>query len=169
MGLLILNSRGINTIGGVKIIRDRLESLGLDEFKYNKIFVVSYPYYEVDEFIINNLVKIIGFEKENIYLFSNGIPEGIIPDFVYVTEGNIFEILKYMRLEGHVDYIRNWYKKKKNAIYIGLSAGAMIAGTDVALASDFDSNYVGLTDYESLGLFDGIVIPHYEPDQLERY
>lgn len=118
MGLLILNSRGINTVGGVKIIRDRLESLGLDEFKYNKIFVVSYPYYEVDEFIINNLVKIIGFEKENIYLSSNGIPEGIIPDFVYVTEGNTFEILKYMRLEG---------------------------------------------------LFDGTVIPHYEPDQLERY
>lgn len=36
--------------------------------------------------------------------------------------------------------------KRTDCTYIGSSAGAMIAGTDIYLAEDFDENIVGLTD-----------------------
>ena len=54
-------------------------------------------------------------------------------------------------------------------IYIGSSAGAMIAGSDVMLAADFDPNYTGMIDVTALGLFKGTIISHYEPDQLKMY
>ena len=44
--------------------------------------------------------------------------------------------------------------KRTDCTYIGSSAGAMIAGTDIYLAEDFDENIVGLTDLKALGLFD---------------
>lgn len=49
------------------------------------------------------------------------------------------------------------------------SAGAIIAGTDIMLARDFDSNFVGMIDCTALGLFDGTIIPHYEPENLQMY
>lgn len=34
---------------------------------------------------------------------------------------------------------------------------------------DFDKNNVGMTDFSGLGLFDGIIIPHYTKKKLKRY
>ena len=59
--------------------------------------------------------------------------------------------------------------KRTDCTYIGSSAGAMIAGTDIYLAEDFDENIVGLTDLRALGLFDGSIIPHYSRQDLIRY
>lgn len=35
------------------------------------------------------------------------------------------------------------------------------------LARDFDSNFVGMIDFTALELFDGTIIPHYEPENLQ--
>ena len=59
--------------------------------------------------------------------------------------------------------------KNENSTYIGSSAGAIIAGTDIMLARDFDSNFVGMIDFTALELFDGTIIPHYEPENLQMY
>lgn len=37
------------------------------------------------------------------------------------------------------------------------------------LARDFDSNFVGMIDFTALELFDGTIIPHYEPENLQMY
>ena len=55
--------------------------------------------------------------------------------------------------------------KRTDCTYIGSSAGAMIAGTDIYLAEDFDENIVGLTDLKALGLFDGSDIRY---DKLKK-
>lgn len=46
----------------------------------------------------------------------------------------------------------------------------MIAGVDIQRAKDFDE-YRKETDtkWEALGLFDGAIIPHYTPSQLQSY
>ena len=132
------------------------------------MFIVSYPPYGVDDIIVNNAVKIMGFQKKNLYLSADGVPKGIIPDYVYVTEGNTFEVLKYMRDNLFIDYIKV-LMKNENSTYIGSSAGAIIAGTDIMLARDFDSNFVGMIDFTALELFDGTIIPHYEPENLQMY
>lgn len=167
MSKLILNSRGLNTYVGTEQICNALHSVGKEDFADKIIYVVSYPEYGVDNNIISNLLE-FGFTRSNIYMSADGVCNDIIPDIVYITEGNTFEVLDYMRKTQNVTYIREMVMEK-NAIYCGSSAGAIIAGTDIELAKDFDSNFVGMTDFEGLQLFNGTIIPHYETDELERY
>lgn len=165
MGRLLLNSRGLNTKIGSQQIHDKLKDKDLQN---KKMFIVSYTPYGVDETIVQNCVEILGFRKENLFLSVNGTPKNVIPDYIYVTEGNTFEVLQYMRSRNLVDYIRELMKDSKKS-YIGSSAGAIIAGTDIMLARDFDSNFVGMIDFTALHLFDGTIIPHFEPEHLENY
>lgn len=165
MGRLLLNSKGLNTKVGCQQILNKLKDIDLQN---KKIFIISYTPYGVDEYIVQNCVELMGFKKENIFLSVNGTPKNVIPDYIYVTEGNTFEVLKYMRDSNLVDYIRVVMKDKK-VTYIGSSAGAIIAGVDIMLARDFDSNYVGMVDFMALGLFDGAIVPHYESEQLANY
>ena len=169
MGTLLLNSRGLNTRAGAEMIYHRLQDLKVGDLDTKTIYAVSFPGYAVDPVIIRNCLEIMGMRKENIHMSCDGIPDDRIPDLIYVTEGNIFEILKYMRTEGIVDYIRRSFQANPGTIYIGSSAGAMISGTDIRLALDFDANHAAITDYTALGLFDGTIIPHYEPEELKRY
>ena len=167
---LLLNSKGFETKLGTLQIRTKCLELNMEDFANKSIFVVSLPSYEVDERIVNNCVEILGFKRENIYLSADGIPkETMIPDVIYVTAGNTFEVLQYMRDFGLVDYIKDMFKKSENLIYIGSSAGAMIAGTDIKLALDMDSNFVRMVDFTALDLFVGTIIPHFKPEELERY
>lgn len=165
MGRLLLNSRGFNTKIGCQQIYKKLKDVDLQN---KKMFIVSYTPYGVDEYIVQNCVEILGFRKENLYLSVNGTPKNVIPDYIYVTEGNTFEVLQYMRDSNLVDYIRVLMKDSK-VTYIGSSAGAIIAGSDIMLARDFDSNFVGMIDFNALNLFDGTIIPHYESEHLENY
>ena len=165
MGRLLLNSRGLNTRLGCEQILNMLQGENLAE---KTMFIVSYTPYGVDDLIVSNCVEILGFKKENLYLSVNGTLKDVIPDYVFVTEGNTFEVLQYMRDCNLIDYIRDLMKNEKTT-YIGSSAGAMIAGSDIMLAGDFDSNFVGMIDFTALNLFDGTIIPHYEPEHLENY
>ena len=167
---LLLNSKGLETKLGTMQLRSKWIELNMGNLSDKSIFVVSYPDYEVDERITNNCVDIMGIKIENIYLSKNGVPQnGIIPDIVYVTAGNTFEVLQYMRDKGLVDYIKRLFYTYDNLIYIGSSAGAMIAGSDIKLALDFDSNFIEMKVFTGLGLFDGAIIPHFEVEDLERY
>ena len=168
MATLILNSHGFNTRQGVAQIKGKLDELGIDTNDMT-IFAVLYPDYEIDEKVTDNLTNAFGFKQDNIYLSANGIPEGITPDIVYVTEGNTFEILSYMRGSGLYSYIKELCTENPDTIYIGSSAGAMIAGSDVFLAQDFDSFFEVAFDFRSLGLFDGTIIPHCTAGALENY
>jgi len=165
MGRIILNSIGLQSKEGCKQIYETIQEEKLAE---KTMFLVSYTPYGVDELVVNNCVEILGFKRENLYLSANGIPKDVIPDFIWVTEGNTFEVLKYMRDNALVDYIKA-LMKKGNTTYIGSSAGAAIAGSDIMLCKDFDGNSVGMIDFTALGLFEGTIIPHYEPEYLENY
>ncbi len=165
MGRLILNSKGFNTTLGCRQILDIIKGENLEE---KTMFIVSYTPYGVDDLIVSNCVEILGFKEANLYLSVNGIPKDVVPDYIFVTEGNTFEVLQYMRENNLVEYIKEVMKNGKTT-YIGSSAGAMIAGSDIMLAGDFDRNFVRMIDFTALNLFDGTIIPHYEPEHLERY
>lgn len=159
---LILNSRGLNTKTGTVQIQNAINEDTLSE---KRIFICSFPDYEIDEKILKNCMS-MGFEGKNILFSKDGIPDEPV-DYVHVTEGNTFIILKYMRENSISPFIIE--SCKSGAVYLGSSAGAIIAGVDCKFALDFDSNCVGINDYTGLGLFDGIILPHYTEEQLKRY
>ena len=54
------------------------------------------------------------------------------------------------------EYVNN------GALYVGVSAGSILAGPDISIASPFDENDVNLKDLSSLSLTEIIVSPHYD-------
>lgn len=102
---LILTSRGLNTNKGTELIRCAYEK---EKMEYGSIFLLTFPEYGVDEIVKNNCEK-MGFK--NIFLAKEfeGKSIGSIPktDAIYVTEGNTFEIVEYIRKNGFDEYIRN--------------------------------------------------------------
>lgn len=162
---LIFTSHGLSTSVGRKLIGKEI-SRGTD-LSSKKIFLFCEPYYSIEPIVVDACVK-MGFEKENIFLSSQCEIDMILTaDYIYLTEGNTFQILSILRERGIDKVIKEAYKN--GAIFIGASAGAMIAGVSIEEAFSFDRNYVRLSDYNGLALFDGIVIPHYTKAEMKEY
>lgn len=103
-----------------------------------------------------------GFTRANVTVFNKNTPEkyeGLTVDAVYVGGGNTFAMLKTMRETGFDKEIIRLVKD--GALYIGGSAGAHIASKNVEHVQVFDENAVGLTDFNGLALFDGILFCHF--------
>ena len=171
MSKLVFTSKGLETEEGTRIIKKALGQANSVPLQNKTIYIVSFPEYEVDERILDYCVNILGFQQENVRFSGWLMPENTYkPDYIYVTGGNTFEILAYMRKYGITNFIKSKIMDSENDItYIGASAGAAIAGSDVRLAMDFDSNFMGMYDFTGLELFKGAILPHMTQEDLERY
>lgn len=163
---LILTSWGLNVNVGKRLIGKALRGTDL---KDKKIFLFYEPYYSVEAILIRACLD-MGFQKENIILSSQlrSVRDVRECDVFYVTEGNVFEVTAILRERGLDKEIQEAFRVG-NKIYIGASAGAMIAGVSIEEGEYFDENKKRMRDYEGLGLFNGVIIPHYTKEELKRY
>ena len=113
----------------------------------------------------------MGFHKDNIILSGSQKDnnEVLNCDYFYITEGNTFEVLSLLRERGLDKIIKEAFKNGSNKVYIGASAGAMISGESIAEAASFERNFVKMSDYKGLCLYDGVIIPHYSKAELKQY
>lgn len=166
MAKLILTSYGFNTKVGRKLIsRELKKDANLGD---KKIFLFHEPYFSIEE-LLKTVCMELGFKRENIFFVgdSGSICRVREADYIYVTEGNTFEILSLIRKRGLEELIKE--AVKAGATYIGASAGAMLAGVDIAEASCMDRNFSNLQNLAAFGFFNGIILPHYTPKERERY
>lgn len=162
---LIFTSHGLSSSVGRKLIGKEI-SRGTD-LSSKKIFLFCEPYYSIEPIVVDACIN-MGFKMENIFLSTQCRLDRILTaDYMYLTEGNTFEILSILRERGIDKMIKEAYKN--GATFIGASAGALIAGVSIEEAFSFDRNYVGLRDYNGLALFDGIVLPHYTKAEMKEY
>lgn len=163
---LILTSRGLNSKTGKNLIKKELSMYDLSN---KRIFLFHEPHYFLESMLVEACVE-LGFSRNNIILsgYEKNFFEVKICDFFYCGEGNTFEILSLMR-ERKIDSIIKESFDIGDKIYIGCSAGAAIAGISIEEISDFDKNFVNMVKFDGLGLFDGIIIPHYTKRELTRY
>lgn len=111
-----------------------------------------------------------GFKKNNVFVFDYYDSEkfvGLNIDVVYISGGNTFKTLQRLRDCGFDKEIVRYVQS--GAVYIGGSAGAHIASKSIEHVSAFDSVPEGMTDFNGLGLFDGIFICHYTDDRKAIY
>lgn len=162
MNKLILTSRGLTTGIGRELIGAEIRKYDL----YGKrIFIFHEPNVFTEASIREACIS-MGFEDCNIVFSSK---YNIVNcDFYYVGEGNSYEILSLMR-ERNVDKAILSGFADGNKVYIGSSAGAAIAGSSIEEMMDFDTNFVGMKDFKALGLYDGLIIPHYNRHELKNY
>lgn len=111
-----------------------------------------------------------GFTRANVTVFNKNTPEkyfGLSFDIVYVGGGNTFAMLQTMRDTGFDKEIIRLVND--GALYIGGSAGAHIASKNIEHVQVFDKNEVGLTDFDGLGLFEGILFCHFCEERIPYY
>ncbi len=94
-------------------------------------------------------------------------------DVIWVAGGNTYYLLYWTKKSG-LD--RCFHDLLENKVYVGVSAGSILAGPDIASAGwDVgvkDVNHTALTDFTGLHLVGFSVFPHYENGQqkdLQRY
>lgn len=170
-GSLILTAKGLNTKMGLSLIAKALEKESLEN---KKIYLVSLPEYEIGEKLMQACVK-IGFKEANITVSSECYPQNEKMDYIYVGEAiRTAELGAYMQRFGIMPYIVECMNA--GAVYIGASAGAMVASTpDYRLCKNIDSGFVSRDPnyanfaFTGLCLLDGTIIPHYTEEQLQAY
>lgn len=112
--------------------------------------------------IYHTRMQNLGFSKENIYVFDHNCPDefrGLNIDAIFISGGNTFGTLQKIRECGFDVDIINYVKA--GIVYIGGSAGAHIATKNIEHVTKYDENNVGMTNFDGLGLFDGVLVCHY--------
>ena len=81
-------------------------------------------------------------------------------DIIFVTGGTTTYLLEKARQSGFDMIIKDLVKK--GVIYIGSSAGSVLAGPNIEVDRIYDHRHLGkeLGSYEGLGLVDIVVLPH---------
>ena len=80
-------------------------------------------------------------------------------DIIYVSGGNTFYLLNELRKSRVWQAIKNAVKAGK--IYIGESAGAILAAPDTRYATPMDENSPNMSDFTGLNLVGFCVVPHF--------
>jgi peptidase E len=90
-----------------------------------------------------------------------------LKDIIFVEGGNTFYLLKAMRACNFERIIRKLLKQGK--VYIGASAGSIVAGKTIKTAGwkDADKNIVGLKNLKGLNLVPFDIFVHYLPEHAE--
>lgn len=152
-----INEKSKNTI--LNNINKRLDTckvLFIPNEKATKETIYSNKYYDR---LYND-----GFtSKENIYIFDEQNVDKFCCldiDLIYVSGGNTFATLKKIKNSGFDKYIIKYVEN--GVTYIGGSCGAHIVTQNIEHLLSLDNNYCNLEDFDALGLFDGIIIPHYK-------
>jgi len=105
----------------------------------------------------------LGFLEENIKIVTldGPVTYSEVEDFdaIYICGGNTFYLMKKIRETGFGEIIKKM--TALNRVYLGVSAGSIIAGSDISIADPFDENDSGIADFSGIGLAKIVVSPHY--------
>ncbi len=80
-------------------------------------------------------------------------------DIIYISGGNTFYLLNELRKSRAWQAIKDAVKAGK--IYVGESAGAIVAAPDTRYATLMDENSAKTSDFTGLNLVDFCVVPHF--------
>ena len=109
-----------------------------------------------------------GYEVENfdISIFSEEIAKEKLSQakIVFISGGNTFYLLQELKRKNLTSYLKE--RIENGLLYIGESAGSVIATPDIEYASIVDDKTLAteLDDYTGLDLVDFYIVPHFEEE-----
>ena len=109
-----------------------------------------------------------GYEVENfdVSIFSEEIAKEKLSEakIVFISGGNTFYLLQELKRKNLITYLKE--RIENGMLYIGESAGSVIAAPDIEYASVIDDKTVAteLDDYAGLNLVDFYIVPHFEEE-----
>lgn len=89
--------------------------------------------------------------------------------YICVSGGNTFYFLEKSQQSGFIDVIRDLILKERK-VYIGSSAGSVVAGPDIYPAYNLDdaSKAPNIRDFKGFGLVDFVTLPHWGSDYFKN-
>lgn len=81
-------------------------------------------------------------------------------DAIYLPGGNTFEFLCMLQCRNVIPKLRKFYER--GGSFFGSSAGSILMGPSIAIASFADENYLCLADLEGLRFVDFAIKPHWD-------
>ena len=109
-----------------------------------------------------------GYEVENfdVSIFSEEIVKEKLSEakIVFISGGNTFYLLQELKRKNLITYLKE--RIENGLLYIGESAGSVIAAPDIEYAFVIDDKTVAteLDDYAGLNLIDFYIVPHFEEE-----
>jgi len=109
-----------------------------------------------------------GYEVENfdVSVFSEEIAKEKLSEakIVFISGGNTFYLLQELKRKNLITYLKE--RIENGLLYIGESAGSVIAAPDIEYAFVIDDKTVAteLDDYAGLNLIDFYIVPHFEEE-----
>ena len=109
-----------------------------------------------------------GYEVENfdVSVFSEEIAKEKLSQakIVFISGGNTFYLLQELKRKNLTSYLKE--RIENGLLYIGESAGSVIAAPDIEYASIVDDKTLAteLEDYTGLNLVDFYIVPHFEEE-----
>ena len=109
-----------------------------------------------------------GYEVENfdVSIFSEEIAKEKLSEakIVFISGGNTFYLLQELKRKNLTSYLKE--RIENGLLYIGESAGSVIAAPDTEYASIVDDKTLAteLDDYAGLNLVDFYIVPHFEEE-----
>ncbi len=105
----------------------------------------------------------LGVKKEHVKTLDldHDIRYQEVKDYnvIYVCGGNTFYLLQKVRETGFDMIVKQFVDDGK--LYVGVSAGSILACPSIEIALPFDENDAEITDFRGLGLVDVVITPHY--------
>lgn len=160
---LLLTSTGLSN--------KKITEVFLAEFKKDpkesRVLMIAYALSDEERIYVEESKKemiSLGFKEITFLDLHNQIDTKDLPYFevIYVCGGNTFSILDQIRKQELDSLIISLVKNA--SFYIGVSAGSIIAGSDIAIAGwdkTWDENLVDLKDTTGLNLVDFAISPHF--------
>lgn len=122
-----------------------------------------------------------GYKLEYIDLESEDTSRNVeilnSANVLFVTGGNTFVLINLLRKTGLDKYVKEFASKKDN-VYVGFSAGAIILSPTIQVAGyewhwGRDDNFLQLTDLSGLNVVNFDIVAHFDKsidaENLERY
>lgn len=105
-------------------------------------------------------------EKFDVSVFSEEIAKEKLSKakIVFISGGNTFYLLQELKRKNLISCLKE--RIENGLLYIGESAGSVIAAPDIEYASVIDDKTVAteLDDYAGLNLVDFYIVPHFEEE-----
>lgn len=81
-------------------------------------------------------------------------------DAIYLPGGNTFEFLGMLQYRNIIPKLKKFYER--GGSFFGSSAGSILMGPSIAIASFADPNFLCLNDLNALGFVDFAIKPHWD-------
>lgn len=163
-GTILLTSTGLSSKKVYDVFENEVKTK-----KYLRVVIITTASLrkEKDQYsqLAFSQLKLAGVEIVDFYDFENdGYRDLSSYDIFYVCGGNTFKLMKFsceMNFKKNIDSLL-----ERGGMYIGVSAGSLIIGPSIKIASEVhpDKNDVEFNSFNGFNIVDLTIFPHYSSE-----